>query len=690
VAGRASIVGAASTHVGNVRELNEDAYFFDADLGLFLVCDGMGGHAAGEVASAMAIQTIRSAWASEATLKIADTCAQTGAPETKKQLLATLRKGVTSAHAAILAEADRDISKSGMGTTVVGAIVVGNELVFAHAGDSRAYMVRDGIAMQLTEDHTLLARLLAAGIDVDTSGEGARFRSMLTNALGIGQEVKVATFIVPLADGDRFLLCSDGIYEYVQEAEIGEVLTKSPSPARSAQRLIDLALERGGNDNATALVVRVLEAGDTPQPVDQRRKDDAAIDSCPLWGKRITPQQRLRALRIASQREYNPGERMPAHTMGDRVSWIVIEGQLVQDGEELGPGSFIYPESLLANSQMPGKDQFAITRSEVRALALRADDFRELCEDDNELAEALLEGLTPLIAARLARLKAREPEPPQRPSAAPEPEPLQEPEPDEDADADADADEPAPLELEIEADEPGLDEVSVVEVEAPPDDDEDDSELSQPEVRIELRHDGEDEEDEDDDDDEPVMQVIDELDDALESALDKVTDHDAPPPRLPRSQTMPPVNVARGGAIQVAAPRTHKTTPALGSRVTPIAGVRVMTPSPGVRVARPSQPPLPEPPELPEIEIEDGPEIEIEADEPAGAAEEITGGQVLETITETSSQTMTLTIEPEKADDEERTDGEITHPQAAAGSSKLKVAEQPEHRSRRITDNWDD
>ena len=123
-----------------------------------------------------------------------------------------------AAHDAILAEAERDRGKSGMGTTLVGAMVVGSELVFAHAGDSRAYIVRDGIAMQLTEDHTLLARLLAAGIDVDVSGDGARFRSMLTNALGIGQECKVSTFVVPLADGDRFLLCSDGITEYVAGA----------------------------------------------------------------------------------------------------------------------------------------------------------------------------------------------------------------------------------------------------------------------------------------------------------------------------------------------------------------------------------------------------------------------------------------------------------------------------------------
>lgn len=399
VAGRASIVGAAATHVGKVREHNEDAHYFDADDGVFVVCDGMGGHAAGEVASGIAIRTVRERWSSREVHAAIDAWLDQGTPEAKKAMLAAIRDGALAAHTAILAEAAEDEDKSGMGTTLVGALVVGNELVFAHAGDSRAYIVRDNIAMQLTEDHTLLSRLLAAGIDVDVSGEGSRFRSMLTNALGIGQECKVSTFVVPLADGDRFLLCSDGISEYVPEPEVGTVLTTSPSPARAAQKLIDLALERGGGDNATAVVIRVLEAGETPQPVEHRRKDDAAIQACPLWDK-VSPQQRLRALRIALARDVGPNERLPAHTLGERVAWIVIEGTLEHGDQTLGPGALVYAESLVDGTPAPDRDALAITRSEVRGLVLRADDFRELCEDDPELAELLHETLGKLVSRR--------------------------------------------------------------------------------------------------------------------------------------------------------------------------------------------------------------------------------------------------------------------------------------------------
>jgi serine/threonine protein phosphatase PrpC len=311
-----------------------------------------------------------------------------------------MRSGVLAAHHAIVAEAARDEAKAGMGTTLVAGLIVGGDAVFAHAGDSRAYLVRDGISMQLTEDHTLLSRLLAAGIDVDVSGEGARFRSMLTNALGIGSECRVSIFVVPLADGDRILLCSDGISEYVPENEIGDVLTKQPSPARSAQKLVELALERGGADNATAVVLRVLEAGETPQPADQRRRDDEAIDRCALWSK-LSPQQRLRARRISIPRDHGPGDRVPAQTLGDRVTWIIVDGAVTIGGATVGPGGLLYPESLIADRPAPERDALAVADGEVRALALRADDFRELCEDDAELGEALLEGLATIIGAKV-------------------------------------------------------------------------------------------------------------------------------------------------------------------------------------------------------------------------------------------------------------------------------------------------
>src|SRR5262249_25871766 len=116
------------------------------------------------------------------------------------------------------------------------------------------------------------------------------------------------------------------------------------------------------------------------------------------WGAKVTPQQRLRALRISIQRDHCAGDRIPAHTLGDRVAWIVLEGALSYGGREIGPGTLVYPESLIGETPAPEREALAVARSDVRAVAVRADDFRELCEDASELGEALLETLGALVA----------------------------------------------------------------------------------------------------------------------------------------------------------------------------------------------------------------------------------------------------------------------------------------------------
>ena len=401
-----SIVAAAVTDVGKVREHNEDNHFIDAEAGVFIVCDGMGGHAAGEVASTIAVKEVRARWRGDAVENSIAVWLNKPSPESRLALMGSLQTAVTDAHAAIVAEARRDAKKKGMGTTIVAVRVIGGDAFFAHAGDSRGYLVRDGIAMQVTEDHTLLARLLAAGIDVDTSRDGARFRSMLTNALGIGEECRVSTFVLPLADGDRFLLCSDGISEYLPEKEIGEVLSSQASPARAAQKLVDLALERGGADNATAVVVRVLEAGTSASSAAMRSADAAAIAACP-WLAHLTPQQRLRATKIAIARDFAMQDTLPAVALNDRVAWLLLDGTVVSEGEAFGRGALLYLAMLTKDPPLVARTELAQATSDVRALAFRADDFFELCLEDPELAELLKTRLDDLLILQTSRSAAR-------------------------------------------------------------------------------------------------------------------------------------------------------------------------------------------------------------------------------------------------------------------------------------------
>jgi serine/threonine protein phosphatase PrpC len=393
-----TMIAAVVTDVGKVREHNEDAHLVDSDGQVFIVADGMGGHAAGEVASATAVRIAHEAWTSMSMRRRIEEYSKEGSATARRQLVLAVREGVMNAHLNILSQAQEDQAKRGMGCTFTGFLVAGAEAVFAHAGDSRAYLMRDGIAMQLSEDHTLLSRLEAAGVDPATAGpEADRWKGVLTNALGMGGDTRVATFFVTLEPGDRVLLCSDGVYEYFTEHEIGDTVIAQPSPALAAGKLVELALERGGEDNATAVVVKVLETGETRVPPEQRKRDELSIASCPLF-EYLTPTERLRALRITTPRELKPGKPLAPVAMNERVAYVVLEGEIEQLGNKLGPGSLIYPEALVQGTEMPDRAMTAKAVSAARLLTIRRDDFFEITEEESELGVKMYAVLAKLMA----------------------------------------------------------------------------------------------------------------------------------------------------------------------------------------------------------------------------------------------------------------------------------------------------
>lgn len=395
---RSTIVAAAASEVGHVREHNEDNHVVDVDGGVFIVCDGMGGHRAGEIASGLAVSVVREAWRGAAVREAVAAWGIQGDAAARRALVHALREGVMRAHLAIVEAGLSDDDKRGMGTTFTGMVLAAGDAVFAHAGDSRAYLVRDGIAMQLSEDHTLLARLRAAGVDIGLGGgDESRWRGVLTNALGIGDGTKVASFVLPLCDGDRILLCTDGVTEYVGEAEIGEILAAAASPALAARRLIETALSRGGADNATAVVVKVVEAGITRLPAEQRQRDAAAVASCRLFAE-LTVQERLRALRVMTPREIEAEVTVPAIALGDRVAHLILEGEVELRRQPRGAGTLIYPTALLSDTPIPERDDLAAARTELRVLTVRRDDFFELCEEEPDLGVKLFAALAQLVA----------------------------------------------------------------------------------------------------------------------------------------------------------------------------------------------------------------------------------------------------------------------------------------------------
>lgn len=235
------------TDVGRVREGNEDSYLMDEPL--FGIADGMGGHAAGEVASSTAVEALSSG-------------AARVNPDDPESLVALIKE----ANRAIFEKATKDDSLHGMGTTCTLVLIDAHRAHLAHVGDSRAYLLRDGDLSRLSEDHTLVGRMVREGQLTEEEAAKHPQRSVITRSLGIDSDVRVDLRSFDVRDGDRIMLCSDGLTSMTGEDTIKRVLQQTKSPQAAADELVDLANEAGGDDNITVVVLDLSGAGDAPPP----------------------------------------------------------------------------------------------------------------------------------------------------------------------------------------------------------------------------------------------------------------------------------------------------------------------------------------------------------------------------------------------------------------------------------------
>lgn len=242
---------------GPVRTINEDSFGYDLDLSLFVVADGMGGHAAGEIASRLAVETILSFVArsreDEALTASADY-------DTSLSLeVNRLRMALLLANARINRVGASHEDYQGMGATVVAVLVTGSSLVVAHAGDSRVYEHYDGRLTQLTRDDSMIELLKEMNTPADANDPKVG-RNVVTNVLGVEEGVVVHTAEWPRQPGRRLMLCTDGVHGVLDEGRIGGILASRDEPRQHAERLVSEAIAAGGRDNATALVVAEGEA----------------------------------------------------------------------------------------------------------------------------------------------------------------------------------------------------------------------------------------------------------------------------------------------------------------------------------------------------------------------------------------------------------------------------------------------
>ena len=256
------IVSGAATDVGRTRQVNEDAYLERHPL--FVIADGMGGHVAGDVASATAIETIQDGWNGSTDIE-------------------SISSMIKQANRAIFERAQTDPNLRGMGTTCTAILLDGSTAHVAHVGDSRAYLFRDDELSQITEDHTVVGRMEREGKLTAEEAHRHPHRNIITRALGIDDDVEVDTWELALVEGDRLVICSDGLNSMLEDSQIRETLLVGEDAVAAAGSLVAAANAAGGEDNITVIVLDAVPDDyeppvSAPPPTEDEARQDTAPD----------------------------------------------------------------------------------------------------------------------------------------------------------------------------------------------------------------------------------------------------------------------------------------------------------------------------------------------------------------------------------------------------------------------------
>lgn len=384
-----------STDTGRVRPQNQDAFLIDDELQLYIVCDGMGGHAAGDVASTNATQmsadTVR-----EFCRDIPELLAKPGGHfRVVQRVIDAVRVTCQVLHNMAVQEPEYQ----GMGTTLTMLLIVGNKGILAHVGDSRLYLLRDGDLHQLSTDHTLANELILTGQIKADSEEARKFGHVLTRSVGPHEYVDVETLLFDLLPDDRFLLCSDGLSNYfVDNDEITRQLSHD-ALAEVPTHLAELANSRGGKDNITSIVLHCL-GDDGESDVGAQQRLDAVGHT--FLAKGLSLSRRMRLANTGSERRFGVDETIVCRGKKLKGMDIVIEGQCrmqLPDGRtvSVGPGECFGELGLVQG--VPARIQ--VTGTEPgRLLHLPRIAFRSLVRRVPKLGRRLLNNLVDQIASK--------------------------------------------------------------------------------------------------------------------------------------------------------------------------------------------------------------------------------------------------------------------------------------------------
>ena len=386
--------------VGRKRQHNEDAMLVESSLGLYIVADGMGGHAAGEVASARATEVVKQHIFTNR--NVFKDLGKDPSQNHRAAAASLVEVAVQRACADIYRMAAIDTTKRGMGTTFVCLVVGGNKGVIGHVGDSRVYLVRNGQCHRLTEDHTLVAAQLKAGTINKDQAATSQYRNVITRAVGIQESVQVDTLIVDLVPGDTFLLCSDGLHGYLTDEEVAPMVA-AVSSAELPKKLIALANDRGGKDNITAVVVTVEgdgAVGSEESAEAQSRME--ALRKIPLF-RHLTYKEQTAVLSVATTRTFPGGREIVTEGQPGEELYVVIRGRVVIEKNgveiaELRAGGHFGEMGLIDNA--PRSATVRATEP-TRVMVIARQDLMNLMKRESILAVKMLWSFVQVLSDRL-------------------------------------------------------------------------------------------------------------------------------------------------------------------------------------------------------------------------------------------------------------------------------------------------
>lgn len=396
--------GFGATDVGRARSSNEDCLFVSDELGLYLVCDGMGGHAAGEVAAQIATDTVVKA----VRKSLAEADATRGHAPSHTELQETLRRAIHGASLAVCAEAMANPEHAGMGCTITALQFTANKAIMAHVGDTRLYLLRDGAAELLSSDHTFAADMVRRGELTPTAARDHKFANALTRCVGSQDAVRVDSLVFDVGPDDRFLICSDGFSGYVESlSELASALA-GDDPEAIPDELIQLANDRGGKDNITAIAI-VMDASDEEMEqllaVNQEcRQDLEALRGIELFAS-ISFAEALRVLNYSEVQCAAAGDEVVAQEGPHDRLLLVLAGEfaLHSDGDTsavpMSAGDYVGDTALLVPERRP----FTLRATDDgRILFLTGERLRELSRRRPWLGVKMMTSIAAKLSKELA------------------------------------------------------------------------------------------------------------------------------------------------------------------------------------------------------------------------------------------------------------------------------------------------